>query len=534
MAVHTLPKMDFTAEPLWMPHDFSASPSRKKRNAGARGGVAAVAAVFDTVVVPGGVLLLYNIAIYTGLTSFSLRPDQDRRLLPIMTLVFSGVAFGAVVFPRLLAWAAGAAGAAGRGIGRAAVAVYLLLAIVAVAPGFTQYAFNEPLRYAANFFLGMVIPPAHLLYFSRFAGRKRGLWFGFCTGAGLLCWRILMSVAARWPHDGAAGAHPFLPHVFTIHCAAIALLAVLSLYALVVRSDNPAVAAESYFTAAHGGGGKRTAVLLLSAAFVLYLMNGVLDVRLFPMMPVLPQPSLEHLLYALVIVCSPLAGWFLDRSPETVFRRVMPVCCWLFILSPAMAALGIGGGLHDILQTVAAAGQFVIYVVITLALTGLARDGVQAGFFASVMYAMWMVPVLGYSLLRRELGLDTGATVLIATGLAFLFFLLIKRVDFAVAEPASASDPESAPDAVPSVAEARAVTLDKFLDSAGLTPREREAAVLLLQDVSTIGIANTMGISESTAKKHIQGVLRKFGAANRYAFVLQCATAAARAYGDPE
>ena len=511
---------------LWFEDELPASRSRAKRHDGARSDVSAVAAAFDTVIVPCGALLVYMIAFYAGVASFSLRPDQCQRLLPITALMFSGVAFGAVVFPRLLAWAGGAAGTFGHGLGRAALAVYLLLAIITVIPGFAQYAFNETLRYAANFSLGLVIPPAYYLYFSRFPVRHRGLWFGFCAGVGLLCWRVLMYVAARWPHDGASGAHPFLPSVFMTHCAAIALLAVLSVYALVVRPGDAAEVPDASFAAIPEEGGKRAIGTLLAAAFVLYLMNGILDVRLFPMVPVLPQPSLEHLLYLLLAACMPLAGWIMDRFPETVFRRVMPVCCWLFILSPAMATLGIGSGLHDILQTAAAAGQFVTYVVITLAVAGLARDGAKAGFFASIMYAMWMVPVLAYLLFRRELGLNTGTTVLVATGLAFLFFILVKRVDFVVAEPAPAE--------APSATEPRVATLDEFLDSAGLTPREREAAVMLLRDMSTAGIAHAMGISESTAKKHIQGVLRKFGAANRHAFALLCAMAAPQGPGDPE
>ncbi len=326
-----------------------------------------------------------------------------------------------------------------------------------------------------------------------------------------------MSVAAFWPYDGVTGAHPFLPHVFVVHFVGIAALAAFCLYAFVFRPGVPPAAAEPYFAALPAGTRGRSIHLLLSAAFVLYLMNGLLDIRLFPMMPVLPQPSLERLLYALVIVCSPLAGWLLDRSPETVVRRIMPVCCWLFILSPAMAALGIGHGLHDILQTVAAAAQFVTYVVITLALTGLAQKAALSGFLASIMYSMWMVLVLGYTLFRRGLGLDTGTTVLMATVLALLFHLLLRRVDFVVADgqPTKALPATQAATPVPTPETGIRAMVD-FLDGAGLTPREREVTELLFRGSATRDIAASLGISENTAKKHIRGVLRKFGAASRH------------------
>jgi Response regulator containing a CheY-like receiver domain and an HTH DNA-binding domain len=64
-------------------------------------------------------------------------------------------------------------------------------------------------------------------------------------------------------------------------------------------------------------------------------------------------------------------------------------------------------------------------------------------------------------------------------------------------------------------------TIEAFLDSTALTPRERETAVLLLRDAPTTDIAHAMGISESTAKKHILRVLRKFGVPSRHALVLR-------------
>ncbi len=121
--------------------------------------IRAIKAVFPSIVAPGGALLMVNVAMYAGLTSFSLRPNQDQRLLPIMTLAFSGVGLGAIIFPRLQAWAAGAAGTVSRRLGQAAVFCYLLLALATVLPGFFHYAFNEPLRYAANLCLGLVLAP---------------------------------------------------------------------------------------------------------------------------------------------------------------------------------------------------------------------------------------------------------------------------------------------------------------------------------------------------------------------------------------
>lgn len=56
---------------------------------------------------------------------------------------------------------------------------------------------------------------------------------------------------------------------------------------------------------------------------------------------------------------------------------------------------------------------------------------------------------------------------------------------------------------------------------AELTPREREVLGLLARALPNKGIASSLGISDSTAKRHISNVYRKLGATSRVHAVLE-------------
>lgn len=59
------------------------------------------------------------------------------------------------------------------------------------------------------------------------------------------------------------------------------------------------------------------------------------------------------------------------------------------------------------------------------------------------------------------------------------------------------------------------VTRNRLFDTFGLTEREREAALLVLEDCSNAEIAARMFVSEITVKKHLSSVYAKMGAKNR-------------------
>lgn len=463
------------------------------------------ARVFDTVVAPGGALLAINIMMFAGLTSFSIRPAMNERMLPMMGMTFAGIALGALAFPRLAAWADAAPSAAARRLRLIPVAAYLLASLATVLPGFFHYAHNETLRTAANFVMGLIVVSGYHLFFSRFPDRRRGLCFGGAIAGGVVCWRVLVLLAQCW--NGDIHPHPFLPWVFLVHLAAMSCLTALTLAAFVFRRRAPAPPWEPRFIVAPIMTAERRSAVrhILAAVLLLQLMNSLLDIRLFPM-PALPQPAIAPAAYALLVVCLPLAGWLLDRWPEMVYRKVLPACCVLFILAPSLAALGAERGLRDMLEALVGAGQFAVFVVFTVSLAGLVPDAKRATLYACLPSIMWMLPVLFYLVTLRGLRLG-GVAVLLSTILAYMLFRTMRRVDFVIAgpdggdfvPPATRTEHTSGPGMV------------AFLESVGLTPRERETAELLIKGSSYRGIALELRISESTVKKHAASAFSKFG-----------------------
>ncbi|MDR1612501.1 MAG: helix-turn-helix transcriptional regulator, partial [Planctomycetota bacterium] len=490
---------------------FSVFPKNLPRENG-RAGAASTATMYivDAMIVPGAALLMATLAFYSGMVSFALRPDTGGRMLPIGGLFLLGVFLGGAVFPRLSTWAE-QTGSAAR---RAMPAVWIMMALATVLPGFHHYIFNAPLRLAANLFLGMAVAPAYQLFFSRFPAQWRGTWFGASLGGGLLCWYGLVSLAHAEPRgDGAF--HPFLHSVYYVHAAAIAVLTLACVYSLVLwpRATRET---EPYFAprpAARDGQVQIRALALTASAA--YLLSGILDAKLTPMLPASPVSASVVFPAVFAAVAATAAGWLLDRRPEMLFRHILPVCCWLFILTPSLAVLGYGHALHGVLQTATAVAQFVLFVICSVAVAGLAPDLRRAVLYACCVYVARLLTVLGHVLWTRVFGFELGITVLAATALAFFLNSRVGKIDFAIAPEGEAAEAARPPAASPGPGVAGEKTAEdrarSFLATAGLTRREEEVAVLLLGGDTTGGIASALGITESTTKKHITSVFRKVG-----------------------
>ncbi len=88
------------------------------------------------------------------------------------------------------------------------------------------------------------------------------------------------------------------------------------------------------------------------------------------------------------------------------------------------------------------------------------------------------------------------------------------EIDPDLADPALASDP-----AWPLTSVNMPLAFTHYLDSAALTPREREIANELLVGRTTRGISQNLGISENTVNYHVKNILDKFNVGSRYAFL---------------
>lgn len=483
---------------------------------------AAARPVLDSIVVPCAALLMTNIMLYAAVVSFSIRPNIGGRVLPMVGFFFLGTWLGGAVFPRLSAWAAQTNSLARRMV----LAAWLLASLATVLPGFHHYAFNNPLRCIANLALGMAIAPVYQLFFSRFPPAWRGTCFGACLAVGLLCWTILGSLAQAWPRGEDALLHPSLIYVFAIHATAIAVLAALTIRAMVLQ---PQVAREEkpYFAPAAGKTGRRTlARTLLLAAFAVYLMSGIVGARLTPVFPAPSRQVLPIVLTALAIFAAPAAGWLLDKRLDRLFRHVFPLCCGLFVLTPSLAALGYDHSLHSALQPVMAAGQFVFFVVCSVAIAGVSPTIGLAVWYACCVYGMRTISALGYFIESQALKLAPGTVVFLASVLALFAGMLLRRVKFS-SEDTTESPPVAQPEQLspeePAIhgGIAQPQELDRLFEQHNLSPREREVAALWLKGMPIRDMAAMLSITERTVKAHVKSILTKFGAVNRTAFLVK-------------
>ena len=56
--------------------------------------------------------------------------------------------------------------------------------------------------------------------------------------------------------------------------------------------------------------------------------------------------------------------------------------------------------------------------------------------------------------------------------------------------------------------------------SKGLSPREREVALLINQGLSNKEVARALGLSAGTVKSHVHNILQKLGKTRRYSLIL--------------
>ncbi len=471
---------------------------------------------FSTVVLPGSALLFVTLALYSGVVSFSLRPNPDGRLFLIGGSLMVGTVLGGLVYSRLHAWAI----RTGPTTRRFLLIPWMLVAVATVLPGFTQYVFNQELRIVANIALGMVNAPAYLVFIERFPARWRGTCFGSCLAVGLLMWHIVLSVARAHPASGGA-YHPYLPFVYRLHVLSLTILSGICIYA-VVTAPRAVTDWVPYFQPASGSSRNAQILLFLIAGFAAYLLNGTLSVKLTPAIPTSSIPLMNIWGSLAAVIAAPIAGWLLDRWPERMFRRILTVCCVLFVLTPALAVLDYTQPVYTVLLAVATTAQFVFYVVCSVTVAGLASTVEKATWYICFIYSFRLVSLFGYLLWTRVLHAGQGMSVLVAVGVAYAVSRLSWRLDVAraVANLFVRQEPYANP--IPAEPVPEQLSVDEltaaFLQVGGLTPRELDAAKLLLKDVTIRNISRVMGIGEGTVKKHAANIYRKYNVTNRHEF----------------
>ncbi len=472
----------------------------------------------DSFVIPLAILIATNVTFFAGIVSFRLRPNMGGRMLPIMGMCFMGILVGGLLFPRLAAWRESAMARGRPGWHRAATAAWSLFAFATILPGTDHYIANEPLRYLGNFAMGTMVAPAYYLFFGRTPRRRQGLWFGLTEAAGILTWFVLGHLAHGMEAMDAPPYHPLLSAVFAVHAAGIAVFSVFCLYALVIRKGSwtetagtePGAAADR--TRLH-----TVAAAVFCIAFAAFFLGGMVQARMTPLLISPRQISLNNLLIGIVMGAAAVAtGWLLDRGGNRFARRSLDACCWLFLVSPCLTVLDDNPVLYSVLQALTAVGQYGAYVICTVMLAKMAGNAAGAAAAGCTVLFMRVGTVLGFLFWNRVGVANQGVTVFAATAVAGLIFLLSRRVVHGAGPQPAASGEQPAPPPDREEAEA-GNALERFLAGVDLTPREAETARLLLQGTTTTDIENKLEISRRAVTKHMTGIFRKFGVANRRA-----------------
>ncbi len=435
---------------------------------------------------------------------------------------------------------------------------------------------NQALCLAVCVSYGFMVTGSFLVMFGNLSARRRTLWLGIYCGGGVLVGKQLSALFKQYYLADPAGSGEIVLGFYT---AVNFLMAVVIFYALTLRhSDN-----YQPFFSESGSAQRRQPyrkIYLMLAYVTLILMNGVLDSILLPLFNVPNPSSWWPLPMALSIFC-PLVGWLVDRDPDVWVPSIFACCGVFFLMAPSLNVIGHESWLFTALHTFCSVCQALIFMVMAVAMSGLVTNAVEAAAYTGFLFGIRIVSPYFENLLDFYPVLTAGTKVLTTTVLAGLYYFLIYRawhiekigiaeeshpqppqqINLAHRPPAAAEEipfPGAAPIYSPgtfaplleapgageetgekmgesqpglpypaldsetawpltSVDLPRAFT--NYLDSAALTPREREIAKELLGGRTTRGISQRLGISENTVNYHVKNILDKFNVASRYAFL---------------
>ena len=487
---------------------------------------ASIATIANTVLAPGLALFMLNIGGYAGVASLAMQGGGGGRTLLTTALVSLGFFLGGAFFPRLLE-----GGGSGARLRRFLAALWLTAILAGLLPGFRAYVESDTLRSLANFTFGTAFAPVYLLFFSRFPAERRGVWFGASVSVGVLSWSILCALrpdgessVQYWPAQFTS----FHPRVYLIYAVFLALAMVVCAYALLIRPGDAPAERKRFAPVPGKGSGAAIVLALMGMACATYLLNGVVGAKLTPVLSFSSVRALPAALTFLASLAAPATGWILDKRPECFFRFVLPAGCLLLILSPSLAALDDSHALHTILQPVMATAQFAFFTAFSVALAGQAPNAAKATWWGCAVYGMRIVSIFMQIIWGKILAVGSGPTVFVTTLLAFFIYKVGSGIVLGApaderhegvetAEGGIAVSPDEDNKELP--AQDKTAAVAAFLATGGLTPREMETAMLLLDGKVSHEISVALSISEWTVKKHATNIYRKFGVDGRFDFL---------------
>lgn len=222
----------------------------------------------------------------SGIASFTLRQKRIERLGTTMLPFLAYVAIAAWIFPnaaRLFREARlGTPSTFGRW--RFLLVPFMLAALpLTFLAGYENWLHNIPLRHVCNFATALCIPAAYHVFYSLAPPHKRGVWYGTGMAVGILLWRMLVLRSLR--NGGEAELFSGLYAVYVTQIAVTTALFAVAVYGMTLIPPEPPGENSLFFV---GDGSatvrRRTVCLLFAATCSVYVMNALIDIRMFPML----------------------------------------------------------------------------------------------------------------------------------------------------------------------------------------------------------------------------------------------------------
>ena len=266
---------------------------------------------------------------------------------------------------------------------------------------------------------------------------------------------------------------------------------------------------------------QRDVYLLIAAAAVFFLMNGLMDARLFPTLN-WNYLAFGNVIYPVAIGACLGIGWFHDKFGLRGFKWTIGACTILFLLAPSLMTIQPDSSLCRFVYVLAIVGQSAVIVSIPLYLARLVRYSPWIFLVYTSIYILRSISVFGAWAMKKNGHSGSDLRMILGTLLGIAFYLLMTRVSLfrPVCEAkAEAEDGDREKEPFPEEkAESGPSTTDTF-DRYGLSPREREVAGLIIEGAATREIASSLRISEHTVKAHVRNILAKCSAPSQKAFM---------------
>lgn len=460
-------------------------------------------------------LLLFETSFRLAHSIAMLRYEPFSALLLEAAGYFSGVLAAAILLPHFVPELSGNVSRPPTKrlcSGFALVGIITAYAVAIRLPGFQAWRHEVLLRTAALFGQGLLLPLCYGLFFRPGPPNRKGLWFGIRASLGTVV-LSLSNIASETISPGAAEAR--MIWLFNLRTALLFILGVLCLLTLHwIRREGETTDDLPAPDAPIDDGGLGPA-RFIALAGLFFLMNGFLQMRFFPLWKETARHSFIEMPIILA-VASPLIGLFIDRGPKASCKIILKLCAGLFVAGSALEVLSGSPLTYRILTDLMGLGNFASTLAITCALAAIAKPGRLWLLIICTPHFLQMTSMIGRWLFRETMGMGTGITVLVT--------ILISMAMYHTVNTARIFDSrdEDAPSRLSGHAASSLDTIKSYMDifhEHGLSPRECEVAMLLLEGLSSKKIAEQLHISESTVTTHVKKLLPKFGVTTRKAFM---------------